>query len=297
MDLSKAWTSIPQKIFEAGLSVLRRRAGLVCKAVRVDDDPITYLERPGPGRTIVLLHGFAANKDTWLHFARYLPRTYRILAIDLPGHGDNRRFMDRVYDAEHITQGLARAIQALGLERLHLVGNSLGGYIASLYAADHPDQLDTLGLLAPAGVTARIPSDFQVALDQGHNPLLVNSQSSFDRLTDLLFVKPPCMPWPVSSVLLRYHRQWYEFNCKMWQDLWNNRREVTQWLPRLRLPVCLLWGANDRILHVSGAEIFQRYLAQAETTIIKNCGHGMLFERPREAARAYVDFLRRTPRP
>jgi len=280
-----------QKLFDWGLCVERQRSDLIPRTIRVDGQNIAYLERQGEGETIVLLHGFGANKDTWIRFVRYLPKKYRIFAIDMPGHGDNSRNMDISYDAQHLADVFSRSVETLGLQRFHLAGHSFGGYVAMRYAVNHPQKLITLGLLASAGVMSPTPTDFQRALGKGENPIQIDSEESFDRMMDLLFFKKPFTPWPVRTVLLRQCIERHEFEEKVWHDIGKDWKEATELLPQIRAPVFLLWGDKDRILHMSCVNVYCRYLPQAETAIIKNCGHGLIFERPKEAAEAYANFF------
>jgi abhydrolase domain-containing protein 6 len=292
MVILSSCAKIEQRVFDWGLSFERHRSGLEYRTIRVDGQTIAYLERPAQGDTIVLLHGFSANKDSWLRFVRYMPESLHILAIDMPGHGDSSRNMDMLYDAQHLADGFSRTVRSLGVDRFHLIGNSLGGYVASLYAAENPQKVITLGLFAPAGVWSPKASDFFKALEKGENLILVNSGKSFDRMLNLLFYKKPFMPWPVRSVLVRNRIAQSEFEKKMWNDLWENRQEAVEFLPRIQVPVFLTWGDKDRILDVSGIEVFQRYLPYVETVIIADGGHGFLFEKPKEIADAYMNFIR-----
>jgi len=281
-----------QKLFDGGLSVERWRSGLTSRTVPVDGDVISYLERKGEGDPIVLVHGFGANKDAWIHFVRYLPKKFRIVVIDLPGHGDNRWDMDVSYDTHHFADTFSRTVEFLGLQRFHLAGHSFGGYVALLYAVNHPNKVITLGLFASAGVVSPTLTDFQRALvTRGKKPITVDSKESFDRMMDLLFYHKPFTPWPMRSVILRQCLERNEFEKKIWHDIGKDWQDATVLLPQIRQPVFLLWGDKDRILHISCVDVYRRYLPQAETVIIKDCGHGLIFEKPKETARAYVNFL------
>ncbi len=281
------------KLFNFALSVERQRSDLTLKTLSIDQENIFYLERAGPGETIVLLHGFAANKDTWLRFVRYLPKQYRILVVDLAGHGDRSQAMEMEssFDVDHMQADFSRIIDRLGEEHFHLAGNSLGGYVATFFARKNPHKLITLGLFASAGVWSPKPSDFQLALEKESNPLLVDSPQGFDRLMDLVFYEKPWTPWPVRSVLERELIEKYDFYKKMWDDIWRSRKDVAAFLPEIKIPVFLLWGDKDRILDVSSVVVYQQYLPDVQTRIIEDCGHGLIIEKPEEAANAYSKFL------
>jgi abhydrolase domain-containing protein 6 len=96
-------TSFQESLFEFSMSAERHRSHMIVKKADIGDQEISYLEREGKGETIVLLHGFGADKDNWIRFARQMPEDYRIVAIDLLGHGDNSRDFNKTYDLDYIT--------------------------------------------------------------------------------------------------------------------------------------------------------------------------------------------------
>ena len=293
ISVSGGCTRIEDGLFDVALSFERQRSHLTLKTLRLNQQNIAYLEREGRGETIVLLHGFAANKDTWLRFVRYLPGQYRVLVIDLAGHGDRSQAleMESPFDPERMQTDFRQIVDCLVQDRFHLAGNSLGGYVATFFARENPHRLITLGLFAAAGVWSSKPSDFQLALAKESNPLLVDSPQGFDRLMDLVFYEKPWVPWPARSVLARELIKRYDFYKKMWDDIWSHRKDVAAFLPEIKIPVFVLWGARDRILDVSSLAVYQKYLPDVQTRIIEDCGHGLIIEKPKEAADAYTKFI------
>ncbi len=282
-----------QKIFDWGVSYERYRADLSYGTVRLDKETsIAFLERKGEGETIVLVHGFGANKDTWDIFIRYLPEKFHVLVIDLPGHGDSSRHMHVSYDIQYMADALSRTVDTVGVRRFHLAGHSLGGYVAMYYAAGNPGKVVTLGLFASGGILAPKPTAFQRTLEEGKYPMSVDSAESFDRMMGLIFYNKPFIPWPVRSVVLRQTIALNAFEEKMWRDIWKTHPDGQNLLKQLHMPVFLLWGDQDRIMDVSCVKVYRKYLPQAKTAIIKDCGHALIFERPKEAARLYARFLK-----
>lgn len=278
------------RLFGAGLLVERWRSGMVER--RSGTGETVYLERPGEGETVVLLHGFAANKDVWLQFTRHLPQSYRVIAIDLPGHGDSAKGLAEHYGAARLTEHFAHTVNELGLKRFHLAGSSLGGLISTYYALDHPDRVLTLGLFAPAGVYPPTPSELQHLLEQGDNPLLVDSRQDFDRLLDFLFVETPFMPWPVRPVLAREFVARSVVNRKIWTDLVSEFEDLRSLLPGLRMPTLIVWGEGDRVLHASSIEVYREFVPQLRTVVMSGTGHTPMTEHPRRTAIHYRRFLR-----
>lgn len=285
-----------QRVFELGLELARERAGLEWKEIESDGYRLAYLERAADGDTVVLLHGFASEKDSWTRFVRHLPDHYRVIALDLPGHGESTRRPDEVHDVPYLVMRLADGLDALGVERFHLAGNSLGGMVAVLYAHAHPDRVVTLGLFSAAGVDPPRESPFERMVAAGDNPLIVESRADFDALLELVFVDPPPTPWPVGRVLARRFAARADFHEKMWRDIWSRRALVTGLLPEIAAPAFVLWGDSDRILDLSSIEVFARGLPRAEFHVMPETGHSPMVERPNEAAALYLDFLRRSGR-
>lgn len=288
--------STQKSIYNFAIDMERSRADLKAKTVQVEGESVSYLEREGSGEIIILVHGFTADKNNWLRFVRYIPEKYRVLAIDMPGHGDNIRVMDRKYDPSSLSSGIAKTIDALELKRFHIAGNSLGGLVSKIYSVEHPDNVITLGLFDSAGVVSREPSDFQQALKKEDNPFVVKTREDYDRLIEYAFYDEPFMPWPIHAVMSREYIKRNDFNQKMFgelihSELFTNPDFARNTLPSLKVPVFVIWGDKDRLLHVSSTEVYQDLLPQVEVTILKDCGHIPMIERPEESADHYSTFL------
>ncbi|MBT8136049.1 MAG: alpha/beta fold hydrolase [Gammaproteobacteria bacterium] len=278
-------------LVNTGRSALRSLSGTSIGQVTVGGSTIEYLERDAAGPTLVMLHGFASEKDSWLRFMRKMPRQYRLLALDLPGHGGSSRDPQFDYNIENIVELVDLAIEELADEPVHIAGSSLGGMVATLLAARHPAEVASLALYAPAGVYPREPSKFQQALARGENPLIATTPEEFERLMDMVFYDPPPLMWPVGPSIRRYAISRAPFHRKIWADLWPGHPTVNELLPAIDKPVLLVWGSEDEILDVSSVEIYQQLLPQVETVVVNELGHATINERPAAMARLQRDFL------
>lgn len=293
--LLAACSRLEEAVFERGLALERARGDFIAGEVLVDGFPLAYIERPGPGETIVLLHGFASEKDVWLRFAQHLPDHYRIIAFDLPGHGASARRNGVTHDVPYLAATVGSAIDALTDEPVHVGGNSLGGMVALLYAHEHPDRVITLGLFAAAGVDPPQTSEFERLLASGDNPLIVENRADMERVIGLVFAEPPLMPWPVGPVLTRRFIERSEFHHKVWDDIWSRRREITGLLGEVATPVFIIWGEDDQVLHPSSVDVFVRHLPDAEVYLFEGTGHSPMVERAGRAGGLYREFLERHP--
>lgn len=290
----------PETLFHLLVNVGRYSAGLTRKEIQVDDHRIVYLEG-GKGQTIVLLHGFAANKDNWIQFSRYLTKDYHVVIPDLPGFGESSQRQSENYAAGNQLKRIDRFTETLKLEKFHLAGNSMGGMLAAMYGATYPRKVITLALLAPGGVGSPNPSEVALLIQKGTNPLLTGNPEDFDRLINLCFVKPPFIPARFKRVLAADAVAHRDFNKKIWDDMLGSlSREALSaretllrpYLPQIQAPVLVVWGDGDKVLDVGGATILEKNLRDFQTVIMKDMGHAPMLERPQETASYYTGFLK-----
>ena len=290
----------PETLFNLVVKAGRRYAGLAKKEIQVDDHKIVYLDG-GKGQTILLLHGFAANKDNWIRFAKYLTKDYHVVIPDIPGFGESSQIQNENYAAESQLKRIDRFTEVLKLERFHLAGNSMGGMLAGMYGAKYPQKVLTLALLAPGGVGSPSPSEVAILLQKGTNPLLTGNTGDFDRLIKLCFAKPPFIPSQFKKVLAADAVAHRDFNKKIWDDMLGNltkealsAREnlLKPYLPQIQAPVLIIWGDTDKILDVGGVSVLEKNLKNYQTVIMKDTGHTPMLEKPQETAAYYVSYLK-----
>jgi abhydrolase domain-containing protein 6 len=147
--LALSFFLFPQSVFKLAIDAQRRSAGLVKKEIQVDDHRIVYLEG-GQGETVVLIHGFALDKDAWVPFAKHL-KGFHLVIPDLPGFGESSQVPSDSYDVESQVRRLDQFTEQLHLDRFHLAGLSMGGAYSATYTARHPQKVLTLALMDTAG--------------------------------------------------------------------------------------------------------------------------------------------------
>ena len=290
----------PETLFNLVVKAGRRYAGLAKKEIQVDDHRIVYLEG-GKGQTILLLHGFGANKDNWIRFAKYLANDYHVVIPDIPGFGESSQIQNENYAAENQLKRIDWFTEVLKLERFHLAGNSMGGMLAGMYGAKYPQKVLTLALLAPGGVGSPSPSEVAILLQKGTNPLLTGNTGDFDRLIKLCFAKPPFIPSQFKKVLAADAVAHRDFNKKIWDDMLGNltkealfAREnlLKPYLPQIQAPVLIIWGDSDKILDVGGVSVLEKNLKNYQTVIMKDTGHIPMLEKPQDTASYYLSYLK-----
>jgi pimeloyl-ACP methyl ester carboxylesterase len=293
-------TSFKHSIFEMGLGVERSLSDLDRKVIEVNGYQWVYLESQEAENkpVVILLHGFAAEKDNWTRMARFL-EDFHVIAPDLPGHGETTYVKDDFYGFDQQSLRLADFVRALGLKQFHLVGNSMGGAVAALYAYRHPSQVMTLSLIDAVGFFGDEPSDLEQLLAQNKpNPLIVRSEEDMSRLMSFAMEQVPFLPWPATGVLADRAIAREQANVQIFNQIYKEAQSARysggfrHIFEKLTMPTYVIWGEEDRVLHVSSVEKFLEYTPKVQTDILPNVGHAPMLEVPEITAELLQDFWR-----
>ena len=285
------YLAAPELLVGLAIDLERKSAGLSKGSIVVGDHTVVYLEG-GEGETILLVHGFGANKDNWNRLAKYLTPSFHVVAVDLPGFGESTKRQDASYTIAAQAERLDSVAKALSLESFHVAGNSMGGNIAGRYAVRFPDKVLTLGLFNAAGVP-HCPEKSEMAqlMERGENPLLIETPEDFDAMIKFAFVKPPWFPGIVKKMMADEWTQSRAFNEKVFSEIHTEASSLVPDLPKIWTRTLILWGDTDRLLDVSCTEVLEKGLPSSTTVIMKDCGHVPMMERPEETAQHYLEFL------
>lgn len=270
----------------------RVRADLELKQVQVEDFTIPYLEG-GQGETIFLIHGFQSNKDIWVRFAGQLTNQYHVVAMDLPAHGDSNIRMDKRYTVPEQARIVAATMEKLQLTKpVHVVGHSMGGAIAANLSATAPQRVKTLVLMNAAGVEAPQSSGLMRALEKGKNPLIVRNKDDYEAMLAFTMSDPPYIPFPMVNQLTREAVAREPIATHIFADLRSpDNPRAQDILPRVKVPVLVLWGDEDQVIDVSSTDVFCKWLPRCEVVILKGVGHAPQIERTNDTVQAYRTFL------
>jgi pimeloyl-ACP methyl ester carboxylesterase len=253
-----------------------------------------YLEGgPPDGQTILLVHGFGADKDSWLLYARPLTRDYRVVVPDLPGFGDASRDPDLDYSARAQVGRLHAFADALGLERFHLAGISMGGYISALYALDYPDQVSSLVLFDNAGIDIDATSELKEHVDKGRNPLTVRTKQELEEMIELVTHRPLWIPAAFKRFFLQRSQQDADLQDRIFWGLVEELEQnaLNERLGNLKMPTLIVWGRHDKLFPASIVDIMQAAIPESRSVILEETGHAPTIERPHETAMHHLEFL------
>jgi 4,5:9,10-diseco-3-hydroxy-5,9,17-trioxoandrosta-1(10),2-diene-4-oate hydrolase len=255
------------------------------------------------GTPVVLLHGGGPGATAWSNFGRNLPvfgERFRTLMVDLPGFGDSGVPAAGGHYFTVAADALAALFDELGIARVHLVGNSLGGGVAVRFALRHPDRAGGLVLMGPGGL--------------GLNVFSPDPTEGIKRLTE--FAAPP---GPSREKLAAFLRTLVYDQSLITDELIDERfaaasrpqalrglaalgasfndparyEEGLLWREahRLRQPVLLVWGREDRTNPLDGALVALKLIRTAQLHVFGGCGHWAQLEKFDEFNQLTMAFL------
>lgn len=291
--LLTACAGFKTNLYDAMMAQEYDRAGLTPKTLTVGGKTISVLEseRDPAKPTLVLIHGFAANKENWVRFSRYLTDTFHVVAMDLPGHGESVKDLALSYGLGDQADYVKEVLTVLNIDTFHLAGNSMGGAISCLYAAKYPEAVQSLFLIDPAGIH-QYESELVHRLKKGENPLIVTSRKDFDALMDFALEKKPYLPWPIPGVMAEKYVANRPVNEKIFPNITSIlQSDFEAALGKITAPTLILWGENDRIIHVDNAAVFHQRIPQSRKMVMEGIGHAPMIEVPKQTAAIYSDFI------
>jgi pimeloyl-ACP methyl ester carboxylesterase len=245
----------------------------------------------GDGPPLVFLHG-AGGIERWLPFFDLLAERCTVMVPEHPGFGgsDNPACIRDVNDAAMYYLDFFDDLFLDGLpgrsggEKIHLVGQSLGGWIAAELATRNCTHLKSLTLMAPAGVRVKgvLSGDSFIWSHEERARNLVYDQA----LAESNIAAAAAMtPDEIERALVnRYAAAKYG-----WEPRWFNPA-LERWLHRIAVPTLVLWGAEDKLLPVQYADVWRREVPGATVEIIPSCGHLPYVEHPEFVARRILEF-------
>ena len=283
----------PQILLRMGYTLQAWDANLRGHSVEVDGVRWVYYEG-GRGPTLLLLHGFGGTRQNWVPTAKYLTRNFHVVIPDLPGYGSSSPVPVSAGGIHGEARLLAGFVDALGLKHFGLVGHSMGGAIAGVYAAEHAQQVFGLALVDSAGLPFP-PNAFARSVMVGHDPFVFDSRAGLDAALRLVFLHPPRL-WPrIADVMVDENKARRAFLEGVFTRLRTPAAAgaLLPVLPRLTMPVLGLWCTHDPVIPPSAMDALRKGLSatpQIAMTELSGCRHMPNVEQPRETAQVLTRF-------
>jgi len=260
----------------------------------VINNAMVHYRDEGEGEPLVMLHGAFSSLHTFDGWVEELKDKYRMIRLDLPGFGISGASVNHKYSITGYTNVLKVFLDRLGLEKVHLCGSSLGGWLSWEFALRFPDRVDRLVLIGSAGFLDEesIPLPFKMARMPFVNRVIrfAIPKPVFEVFLRQVYGDPNLI---TSELRNRYYDLFSrEGNPEAFLALANGKyKDNTQHLKKIQHPTLILWGEKDRWLPVAQGYEFHRRLPNSEFIIYDDLGHIPMEEDPHETAMDAWAFL------
>ncbi len=296
-QLQQLPVEVAHSAYSAGQTAAGWYYGFHSREVTADQCATRYLEK-GHGPTLVLMHGAGSSKEVWLPVVSRLSEHYHLILPDLPGHGQSCRDMTRDFTMPGYSRWLNAFLGRLNIGKVHLVGHSIGASTAAWFSAEKTGQVNSLTLIAPAGVE-EVPASpesmtpfMRELVQTGRNRLQISDAGSFyEQVIETNFYNPPWAPLGGYRFLAWEHMRNREQFGQIIQGALATRDEIQSGKEDLEkrasdidAPIQVMWGEKDQIMHISGADVVESIRPDIKVHRFSDAGHSLMIETPQQVA-------------
>jgi pimeloyl-ACP methyl ester carboxylesterase len=248
--------------------------------VEIDGLRVCYLEA-GPAdaeQTLVFVHGWSGNVQNWWDQFEHFQRSYRVVVFDFPGHGKSERGEHVDYSMDLYVDVLAGMFRELGIEHAHVVGNSAGAWVATVFAAEHPERVDKLVIADSTGTRHRGPVGGILPMMSGRLLQMANmttgehypgldpksrARQEFAGSFAGTVEEKPYLDMLGTMIAYSYER-------------------IDHRLVEIEAPTLVVWGADDPVVPKRAMHVFERGLGDVQSYVIPLGGHSPMMQSPDE---------------
>jgi pimeloyl-ACP methyl ester carboxylesterase len=255
------------------------------KVVEVLGQKIRYHEA-GQGPNLIFLHGLGGEASMWAGNIGPASEKHHVYALDQIGFGrSDKPLID--YKIETFVEFLQAFMQTLGIPKATLVGNSLGGWIAADFAAQHPDMVDKLVLvnaagMRPVGGPGKLPVDLNPSSLAGMRAILELIVYDKQTVTDAL----------VRQVFEQHLKNGDGYTIqRVLAGVFAADQFEDEKAGSIHAPTLVLWGHDDALIPLASGERYQKTIPGAKLVVLDRCGHIPQIEKPQEFNKALLEFL------
>jgi pimeloyl-ACP methyl ester carboxylesterase len=259
----------------------------------------------GEGPHMLLLHGLGATKSSFFDTAAALSRRYTVHALDLPGFGGSSKPSTAPYGAAYAAKAVIGTMDALGIGRAHLVGNSMGGRVAIEVGLERPDRVGGIALLSPAVAFVRRDWHWLVRFARPELGMLPHSlgRHRIEQTFWALFADRDLVDPSVADIVVDEFERIYRspgarlafLSCAraIYLEAPFGRKGFYPRLSTLEPPALFVWSSHDRLIPEAFRHHVARWLPSAEQVVLDGCGHVPQVERPERTNGLLEQFFAR----
>ena len=270
-----------------------------------DGFTMSYREAGNPdGRTLLLIHGLSDQLTSWALWEKELASKYRIISIDLPGHGLTDQEPDHFYTRDRFAEYVKKFTDKLGLKGFVIGGNSYGGGTSAQYVINNPEDVKALILVDAGGYLDEDYKDGETVKQE--EEMAEFAKSFMGKMLE--FQAPGVIPeegeesgyMKVTSHLTLEMDEKYQAKARFVQNRDTIRnylinageryKPITR-LNEIKVPTLILWGEQDEVAPVEHGYRFKKDIADSELIVYKDIAHMPQLENPVQSARDVDKFL------
>jgi pimeloyl-ACP methyl ester carboxylesterase len=239
-----------------------------------------HYKATGSGEEILLLHGWGGSIESMELIFDALSKSYRVVAIDFPGHGKSA-LPHNPWGIPEYTDCLLRVMDALDLQRPHIIAHSFGGRVTIRLAKFHPNRVNKIILVDSAGIRPPRPPKyyFKIALAKTGKFLAKYGGRTGQAVRNFIYSrigsKDYAQAGPLQGTFI-----------KVVND------DQTEMLPYIQSPTLLVWGADDKDTPLASAKIMEKLIPNASLVVLENAGHFSYIDHPHKFHMIVRKFLR-----
>jgi pimeloyl-ACP methyl ester carboxylesterase len=245
----------------------------------------------GTGYPTILIHGagIESGADSWMCVIEGLASQVRVLAMDSLNWGPGDVF-DQEFSFAYQVDHMREFMDVLGIDKANIVGHSMGGWLATLFAYESPDRVNKLVLVAAGGAATR-------PLTNMVDWTPPEAEGVRERISKRLEKAPvpaePIVQQYVDKVSSPEHTSAFAKVMKhMTNSMTRARYNVLRRLPQIKVPTLILWGRDDKVNDISMGEALNQGIRGSKLVVFENTGHGVPQEQPEAFVREVLLFLR-----
>ena len=261
--------------------------------VHISDKEKLYVLDSGGDRPVVLLiHGFGASHTSWISIRPKLQERYRVIAVDLPGHGYSDKY-EGDYSIKAVAAKLLKLLDLKGIKRAHVVGHSWGTAISLSLAVQAPDRVRSLTLMAPFAYEKQVPPFLLWARAPLMGEFLFSQiwdQRLDDRLAYAFYDVEKFATPEVTDKAKEVMKRPGVLAAALAAARGIRFTEMEPAYPELEVPVLILSGREDRVTRLHAARRLNADLPNSRHKVIPLCGHLIPVEQPRKVLRYLGQF-------
>ncbi|XP_054834121.1 monoacylglycerol lipase ABHD6-like [Eublepharis macularius] len=275
--------------------------GLQVRYVEHNGYRFCYLSRGKPGLhpSILMLHGFTLDKDLWLITLYFFPKNIHVVCLDLPGHGETSCLPGDRFTTFDQVKRIHQFVECTGLngKPFHLVGISMGGMIAGVYAAHYPSEVCCLSLLCPVGLRYPTDTDIMKRVKEERKkhdevPMVPSNTQQGAEFYRIGLYNTYRIP---GQIVKGFFQDWLvenNFFKKCFLDVFGDESlySLQENMSKIRAPTQVIWGKEDKIVDQSGAEVLAKGIPNCQLYLLEKCGHFLPIDCPKQSAQLILDF-------